>query len=136
MTLFDTWESYFYPETLHSNTPVLVNRLDIRDAHGLKNTEYALTDDRLRELREIPGLINRTFDGLHLRAIHQYLFQDVYEWAGQYRTVEIRKGGHNFASLAEIERYVQYATSIIRSSDWQTLTATSSVKRQPGFMHT
>jgi fido (protein-threonine AMPylation protein) len=32
-----------------------------------------------------------TFDLHHLQAIHLYLFQDVYDWAGQFRTVELSK---------------------------------------------
>ena len=28
----------------------------------------------------------------HLKAIHKYIFQDLYEWAGKERTVEIGKG--------------------------------------------
>src|SRR5688572_832731 len=31
------------------------------------------------------------FDLKHLRAIHRHLFQDVYDWAGAWRTVEISK---------------------------------------------
>ena len=31
-----------------------------------------------------------------LRAIHRHLFQDVYDWAGELRTVEIRKGDQQF----------------------------------------
>jgi cell filamentation protein len=36
------------------------------------------------------------FDLVHLRAIHRHLFQDVYDWAGELRTVEIFKGGNQF----------------------------------------
>jgi cell filamentation protein len=36
------------------------------------------------------------FDLAHLRAIHRHLFQDVYDWAGEIRTVEIFKGGNQF----------------------------------------
>ncbi len=32
----------------------------------------------------------------HYKALHQHLFQDVYEWAGEYRTVRISKGGSMF----------------------------------------
>src|SRR5690606_15090999 len=37
-----------------------------------------------------------SFDLKHLRAIHRHLFQDVYDWAGELRTVEIFKGGSQF----------------------------------------
>jgi cell filamentation protein len=36
------------------------------------------------------------FDLRHLCAIHRHLFQDVYDWAGQLRTVELAKGGNHF----------------------------------------
>ena len=32
----------------------------------------------------------------HFRAIHRHLFQDVYAWAGRFRTVRISKGGSMF----------------------------------------
>ena len=32
----------------------------------------------------------------HYKAIHRHLFQDVYAWAGQYRTVRIAKDGSAF----------------------------------------
>lgn len=36
------------------------------------------------------------FDLDHLRAIHRHLFQDVYDWAGELREIEIAKGGSQF----------------------------------------
>ncbi len=32
----------------------------------------------------------------HYQAIHRHLFQDVYNWAGEFRTVRISKGGNMF----------------------------------------
>ena len=45
---------------------------------------------RLLELLDKP--INGKFDFKHLQAIHAYIFQDVYDWAGKVRTVDIAKG--------------------------------------------
>lgn len=36
--------------------------------------------------------IKGKYDFAHLKAIHKFIFQDIYEWAGQERTVEIGKG--------------------------------------------
>lgn len=47
------------------------------------------------------------FDVAHLRAIHQSLFQDVFAWAGQFRIVNISKGGQLFALAAFIETGLQ-----------------------------
>ena len=43
------------------------------------------------------------FDLAHLRAIHRHLFQDIYDWAGELRTVEIAKEGHQF----QFRRYIE-----------------------------
>jgi cell filamentation protein len=43
------------------------------------------------------------FDLAHIQAIHKYLFSDLYEWAGQLRTVDISKGGNQFAFHGRIE---------------------------------
>jgi len=43
------------------------------------------------------------FDTVHLKVIHGYIFQDVFEWAGQFRTVDISKGGHLFGRAAFLE---------------------------------
>jgi cell filamentation protein len=37
------------------------------------------------------------------KAVHRHLFQDVYQWAGQIRTVEISKGGSQFQFRQYIE---------------------------------
>lgn len=38
-----------------------------------------------------------SFDLKHLQAIHHCLFGDLYDWAGELRTIDISKGGHLFA---------------------------------------
>jgi cell filamentation protein len=38
-----------------------------------------------------------------LRAFHRHLFQDVYDWAGEIRTVEIAKNGNKF----QFRRYIE-----------------------------
>lgn len=42
------------------------------------------------------------FDLAHLQAIHKRLFGDVYDWAGEIRTVDISKGQTRFASFQQI----------------------------------
>jgi len=49
------------------------------------------------------GSPNGWFDLIHLRAIHRHLFQDIYDWAGEVRQVEIAKGGHQFQPRRFIE---------------------------------
>ena len=76
---------YCYPDS-----DVLINKLDIRELDKLHTFERKLTMLRLLELMDKP--ISGKFDFKHLQAIHRYIFQDVYDWAGKVRTVDIAKG--------------------------------------------
>lgn len=78
-------EDYTYP-----GTHVLKNRADIRDFAALQRFERGVTAIRIQELREKP--IQGDYDLAHLQAIHKQIFKDVYEWAGEVRTVDIAKG--------------------------------------------
>ena len=89
-------DPYTYP-----GTDVLRNTLGIRDPRQLAAFEANATVARLIDLDEAP-LAGR-FDVDHLKAIHQYIFQDVYHWAGEFRTVNISKGGHLFGVAAFVE---------------------------------
>lgn len=75
---------YCYPET-----DILINKLNIHDDSILQEAERELTSRRLVQLAEHP--INGRFDYSHLKRIHRFIFQDVYAWAGQERTVDIAK---------------------------------------------
>lgn len=66
----------------------------------LDGFEANATALRLIELDERP-LAGR-FDVAHLKSIHRHIFQDVYRWAGEFRTVNISKGGHLFGVVAFI----------------------------------
>jgi cell filamentation protein len=79
-------DPYCYP-----GTTVLKNRLNIRDAAALEQFEAASTMERGAE-----PLPNGRFGTAHYRAIHHHLFQDVYAWAGKYRTVRMARGGNPF----------------------------------------
>lgn len=96
---------YCYP-----NSNVLINKLNIRDANELKETEADITLIRLQYL-ELKPIVGK-FDFNHLKKIHKYIFQDIYSWAGKVRTVEISKGNSFFCTT----RYLQdYATEIFNA---------------------
>ena len=83
-------DPYVYP-----STPILRNLADIRDAERLIRFESDHCFARLLELYENP--IPLGFDSNHLKRIHHHLFQDVYAWAGEFRTVNMAKGNSIFA---------------------------------------
>jgi cell filamentation protein, protein adenylyltransferase len=80
---------------------VLKNRLGITDETTLEKSEAAHVAIRSFELLQKP--LKGRFDLEHLQAIHRYLFQDIYEWAGEPRTIDISKGGHMFAHHTHIQ---------------------------------
>ena len=82
---FENYKDYFY-----DGTEVLMNKLDIRDQDELNNTERSLVSLRISELNQNP--IPGNFDFEHLKSINKYLFQDLYEWAGELRKCEMEKG--------------------------------------------
>jgi cell filamentation protein len=86
---------------LNPATGVLKNRLDIADEAALEQIEADIVATRSYELSQAP--LKGRFDLAHLQAIHRYLFSDVYEWAGQFRTIDIGKGGNRFAHYGHIE---------------------------------
>ena len=70
-------------------TGVLNNKRGISNQELLEDAERILTTLRLKELAVKP--VTGRFDFNHLKRIHKYIFQDIYEWAGKSRTVEIGK---------------------------------------------
>jgi cell filamentation protein len=89
-------DPYLYP-----GTTVLKNLRGLIDPQELAAFEARSTHRRLTELLEAP--LSGSFDTAHLKAIHRFIFHDVFEWAGQFRTVDISKGGHLFGRAAFLE---------------------------------
>lgn len=77
-------DPYLYP-----HTDVLKNLADIRDREMLSCMEAEYTSIRLTEL--VTGESVSRFDFAALCDMHHYIFQDIYEWAGKIRTINIEK---------------------------------------------
>ncbi len=85
----------------YPGTTCLVNKLGIQDELALAETEAAVVLGKasLLDQQPIPGV----FDFDHYKRIHQFLFCDLYDWAGQIRTINLSKKGTAFVPAAEIE---------------------------------
>lgn len=84
-------DPYVYP-----GTRVLKNRLGITNTKEFDAVEYRVTWPRRQELELSP--VTGDFDLRHLLDIHRRLFQDLFEWAGQLRTIAMSKGTSTFYS--------------------------------------
>lgn len=118
---FDTWESYFYPPP---DEGTLRNLFDERDPVVLTRLEYVETARRQRELLAGQVAIPKTYDADHVRAIHRHLFQDVYAWAGEFRSVNISKGaGRGFGDVktGEVDQLLDDVRKRVAGTDWGRL---------------
>lgn len=90
-------------------TGILRNKLRLSTAAELEAAEREITHAALILLGESP--VHPGYDMTHLCAIHRRIFGDVYDWAGQIRTVAISKG-----SLFCLPQYIETAAAgIFRS---------------------
>lgn len=85
----------------YPGTAVLINKLGIRNDAELTEVEAEIVSVRIAEWSKAP--LVATFDLEHYKAIHRHLFSDLYDWAGQIRTVNLAKKGTHFCPAPEIE---------------------------------
>lgn len=76
---------YYYP-----NSNVLKNKLGIKDSDKLKEAQLEITSLKIAKARI--QKVNVNFDFEHLKHIHKYIFEDIYDWAGKVRWINIAKG--------------------------------------------
>lgn len=82
----------------------LKNRLGIENSADLAREEERISKKKAIELFE-SGMFNKIEAGKFssLKAIHKYLFEDIYDFAGEIRKVNISKGSFRFAPLMYLE---------------------------------
>ena len=86
----------------YENTDVLKNKLNIKDKQKLYNYERKIVLAKLYILRQ--KQIIGEFDIYHLINIHKFLFEDIYDFAGLFRSENIAKGNFRFAEWEYIEQ--------------------------------
>lgn len=106
--------SYKYVDNKHiyidPKTGLLKNLFNIEDEETLIFVESGAVTKRLKELYEKSFKITGVND---LFEIHRLLFQDVYEWAGKKRLVEISKDGKQFFPIDHFDTALSYIDSLI-----------------------
>ena len=82
----------------------LQNKLGIEDSAELARQEEIISKRKAVELFE-KGILQNLDAGKFssLKAIHKYLFQDIYDFAGEVRTVNISKGNFRFAPVMYLQ---------------------------------
>jgi cell filamentation protein len=120
-------DDYCYP-----GTTVLKNKLDLRDPEDLADYEAEVSDARADE--EIPA---GELDFEHFKAVHRHLFQDVYDWAGEIRTVRISKDGSMFCYPENIEKEAKKLFIQLQQDNYlQDLSAEKFAEKSAAFLST
>lgn len=90
----------------------------LKNVLGLRNpdelAEYEAMSFALRAFSPLPA---GRFSLGHYRAVHRYLFQDVYRWAGRFRTIRIGKGGSLFCLPEHVPEQMHRLFRRLRQAD-------------------
>ncbi len=86
---------------------------DIRDEKQLSAIEADITFAKSSEWERNP--LSESFDFNHYKAIHKFLFEDLYSWAGELRSIDISKKGTSFCSAVNLEEMCKKSFDYLQS---------------------
>lgn len=92
---------------------ILENKLNIANQIELAKEEERISKLKAKQLydsEDIKKVKVGTFEGLSY--IHKYLFEDIYDFAGKIRKINIAKGNFRFAPLMYLEHSLKYIDSM------------------------
>lgn len=96
---------------------MIENKLGITDSAELARMEEKISKAKALELFE-KGILSSfpvgSFEGLAM--IHKYLFDEIYDFAGKIRTVNIAKGNFRFAPVIYLEAALQSVSAMPQST--------------------
>lgn len=112
---------------LYDDVPILRNKLGIHDQKLLEQAEADYVVYRLKDLALNP--LSGNYHTEHLLKMHEYIFKDLYEWAGVSRTISIYKeedvlGGQSveYSDPFDIVNDIHHVLSDMRAKDWTNMT--------------
>lgn len=102
-------DPYCYP-----GSSTLKNRLGLLDDALLSEAEREMSSVAANEIDFSPP----PYDLGYLQRIHQRLFADLYDWAGELRSIDIAKGGTRFCNIQRIEPEAGKLFERLRQAQW------------------
>ncbi len=92
-------------DNCYEGTLCLINKFGIKDENQLAEVEANITLLKITTLERQP--IKGNFDFEHYKTIHKFLIEDIYDWAGHIRTIDISKKGTDFICADKINNIAQ-----------------------------
>ena len=127
-------DPYLYPDS-----EVLRNLADIHDVDMLRNMEADYSSFRLSEI--VADDIEMAYDFGTLCNMHHHIFQDIYEWAGKPRVINIEKAetvlgeiSIEYSDCFDIAKDAKYVLSEMNAFDWQTASFENVVRTFSNYM--
>ena len=112
---------------LYDDAPVLKNKLNIHEQSLLDDAEADYVVYRLKDLALNP--LQGDYHTKHFLKMHEYIFRDLFEWAGVPRTISIYKeedvlGGQSveYSDPFDIVNDIHHVLSDMRAKDWLNMT--------------
>lgn len=100
----------------------LINKLNITDYEKLRQVE---ADIGFLKLIDIDSVENKKFDINLIKALHTHIFEDIYSWAGEFRTVPIIKEelvlpgcSIDYSSVSMIEKDLNGLLDDLNNTRW------------------
>jgi len=118
---------------VYSDTNVLINKLNIRDYDELNKAEKKLLKERILT----PEIVQSTkLDNELIKAIHRFYFEDLFDWAGRFRSITLYKEERffipglsiNYTTPENIESELKKALYHFNSVRWNTLSKRDRAK--------
>lgn len=123
---------------VYKDTDILINRLNIKDNEMLMKIEKEFTTVRMKQIidDEDSKLIRGNYDYEHLKSFHKFIFQDIYEWAGQKRTIDIEKSeialngiDFKYSPVYNIEKEITISLKELNKTKWDKLSLDERVSK-------
>lgn len=109
----------------------LKNKLGITDYKKLKLAERDIT---FAKFLNVDRTFKQSFDSKYLKSIHKHIFDDIFDWAGQYRTVPIIKEeivipglSLEYAQPKDISKKVDACLKKMNETSWEQMSLDDKV---------
>lgn len=106
----------------YENSTVLINKFDIRDEAQLDAVERSITSGLIAK-----AMIEMPFENVDFKFyknLHNYVFSDIYEWAGSVRSIDMSKKGTNFCSATKINERAERIFLNLQTTDYLKMVPT------------
>jgi len=124
---------------LYESVPVLVNKLNIQEQRLLDEAEADYVVFRLKDLAMNP--LKGDYHTEHFLKFHQFIFQDLFDWAGVPRTIAIYKeedvlGGQSveYSDPFDIVSDLHFVLQDMRSKAWVEMSCEDRAKEFSSFL--